>query len=333
MAALATYHQHAKRPKTSHEGVSEGLSNPPMDVIGVTNALMAAGRSMAFLMKGDRHFWEPETETAWKNCFHPEHKHPTKTDKRGKPVKTISGAPFQVYTVGLVLEFLGKTYGPAEQARWILKHMVSKKWLPLAVFNFEIIFDQEGGYTEDSVDQMLSDFDVNMVPEAQLLELHSMLLDFTQRVSGVHYHELVMGNVDPKPTKDKAKVLDTLYAESDEEAGLTKDHVNQKSKFFGWSDPYRGCVNAIFVTDFADPREMVDIWQAADDVRRPPGAAKWRCPHAWFKGIPGIDKEAGKIEKSYQETRDGAWHSIVDIQNRPNFVDSKNLSMLAKILG
>ena len=79
---------------------------------------------------------------------------------------------------------------------------------------------------------------------------------------------------------------------------------------------------------------MDDIWRRADVLRRPPGGVpRWRCPHAWYKCIPGIDKDSAKVEKADNETRNGRWVPVQDALTLPNFCDKKNIAMLEKILG
>ncbi len=171
-----------------------------------------------------------------------------------------------------------------------------------------------------------------------LLALHAILLEFTARVSGQHYHELVMGAVDGGATRDMSKVEATLYKETEEEAGASKEDMAGKTNFQCWSDPFTSrrtgatTVTGIFVTDI-EQAAMNRIWAAADAERRPAGFNGWRCPHAWYKKIPGIDLAAAEREKAIQETRNGAWYSVEEALTRHNFVDGKNQAVLKKVLG
>ena len=314
-AAHTTVHQHvSKKVKTSHAGGFEGLSDPPHDVAGIANAFMSVGRTVVFLMRGDRHFWDEKTKSDWATKFWP------KDD-------TFKGAPFQVYTVAETLTLLGKSYVPAEIARWILAHMLSKKWVPMCCFPDR----------DTATAALAKDFDVGTVEEASLLALHNILHDFTGRVSGQHYHELAMGAVDDGATRDMAKVEATLYKETEEEAGASKEDLAGKTKFQVWSDAFTSrktgetTVTAIFVTDI-EQSAMNRIWAIADAERRPAGFNGWRCPHAWYKKIPGIDLVAAEREKAIQETRNGAWYSVDEALTRHDFVDAKNQAVLKKIV-
>lgn len=314
-AAHTTVHQHvSKKVKTTHAGGFEGLSDPPHDVAGIANAFMSAGRTRVFMFRGDRHFWDEKVKSDWSAIFWP------KDD-------TFKGAPFQVYTVAETLTLLGKPYAPAEMARWILAHMLSKKWVPMCCFPD----------IEAATAAVAKDFDITTVEEASLTVLHSILHDFTGRVSGQHYHELVMGAVDGGATQDMAKVESTLYKESEEEAGASKEDLVDKTKFQCWSDPFTSrktgetTVTAIFVTDIEDA-DMNRIWAAADAERRPADFNGWRCPHAWYKKIPGVDLGAAEREKAIQETRNGAWYSVDEALTRHDFVDAKNQAVLKKIV-
>lgn len=324
MAALSssTFHQHVK-PPPAKKAKTEHVPEPPLPVVGITNAIMTPGRDEVFLLEGDRHFWTDEIEQEWKQHFHKKVEHPTEKDKRGKPVKIIAGAPFQVYTVQDRLQFQGVLYNNVEQARHILKHMLSKKWVPTCCF-----------LTPEAALAAVESQDVSQVPDHCLAALHNMLSNFTIRVSNLHYQELVMGGVEGGPTMDMGKVQETLYAESREEAGLSEQQVCSRVQFKTFSDPFRGSVNAIYVSTFIDKSEMDDIWRRADVQRRPPGGVpRWRCPHAWYKCIPGIDKDSAKVEKADNETRNGRWFLVDEALNRKNFCDKKNIAMLEKILG
>ena len=319
MAALSEptmVRQHvAKKSKQSHAGGFEGLSDPPHGVAGVSNAFLSAERALVFLMRGDRHFWDEKTKSDWTTLFWP-------VDD------TFKGAPFQVYTVAETLTLLGESYGPVEMARWILAHMLGKKWVPTCCFPD----------LETATAALAKDFDVGTVESAPLLALHAILLEFTTRVLGQHYHELVMGAVDGGATQDMAKVVATLYKETEEEAGASKEDIDGKIAFHSWSDPFTSrktgetTVTAIFVTD-TEETDMNRIWAAADAERRPAGFNGWCCPHAWYKKIPGIDLAAAEREKAIQETRLGAWYSVEEALTRHNFVDKKNQAVLKKILG
>lgn len=316
MSAAATIHQHvSKKAKTAHAGGFEGLSDPPHDVTGIANAFLSSGRVRVYLMQGDRHFWDEKTKSDWTTKFWP------KDD-------TFKGAPFQVYTVAETLTLLGKSYGPVDMTRWILAHMLSKKWVPMCCFPDR----------DTATAALAKDFDVGTVEDMSLVVLHTILTEFTARVSGQHYHELVMGAVDSGATQDMSKVVDTLYKESEEEAGASKEVLAGKTNFQCWSEPFTSrrtgetTVTAIFVTDIGEA-EMNAIWAAADAERRPEGFNGWRCPHAWYKKIPGIDLAAAEREKAIQETRNGAWYSVEEALTRHNFVDGKNQAVLKKILG
>lgn len=312
-----TVHQHvSKKAKTSHSENFAGLSNPPHDVAGIANALMASERSEVFLMRGDRHFWDEKTKADWALEFWPQ-------DSK------LKGAPFQVYTLSTSLTLLGKEYNRVDMTRWILAHMLSKKWAPVCCFKT----------VEEAHLALDKDFDINHVEVAELLTLHGILLNFTVRVSGQHYHELVMGAVDGGATQDMAAVVKTLYKETEEESGAVKSDIHDKIMFQAWSTPFTSrktgntTVSAIFVTDFLSKDEMLRIWAAADSERRPEGFDGWRCPHAWYKKIPNIDLAAAEREKAIQETRNGAWYPVEEALTRTNFVDKKNQAVLRKILG
>lgn len=316
MASLSTtsIHQHVASSTVVSTGETkeDHLKNPPHDVSGIANVITC---SLIWLLEGDRHFWPDGLKAKWALHFFP------KGD-------TFKGAPFQVYTVTDVLVFLGKTYDAAQQAHYILAHMLSKGWAPIACFEDEAAATL--AVAAAKAKQTVS------VSQEKLLALHAMLMDFTEAVAEHHYHELVMGAVDGGPTKEAETILATLKKETDEEAGL----VLQKgqAKFQKWATPYTSrrtgetSTTAIFQTSMRK-EHMEDIWKRADALRRPEGFTGWRCPHAWYKKIPGIDLAAAEHEKARQETRNGAWYDVQDALRRPDFMDPKNVAVVKTLLG
>jgi 8-oxo-dGTP pyrophosphatase MutT (NUDIX family) len=324
MAAISSpsFKQHVK-PPPAKKAKTEHATDPDLPIIGITNAIMTPKRDEVFILEGDRHFWTDEIKAMWKEQFHKKVEHSTEKDKRGKPVKLIAGEPFQVYTVQDQLQFQGVIYNNVEQARNILRHMLSKKWVPTCCFA-----------TPEKALTAVATQDVSQVQDDSLAALHNMLSVFTDKVTDLHYQELVMGGVEGGATRDMQRVRETLYAESREEAGLTQQEVDSRKQFITFSDPYRGSVNAIFVSTFSYKAGMEAIWRRANDLRRPLGGVpRWRCPHAWYKCIPGIDKDSAKVEKADNETRNGRWVSVEEALNREKFCDPKNQAMLKKILG
>ena len=358
MAALApTMHTYVTRETTNEERPAKKAKLEPQcpdnRVTGISLAIIKSGGdsegdSQVYVFEGDRHFWIPEIKIPWTKLFWSP---PPQNDKgvaSSDDTEHIScnGAPHQIYTVQDSLTFLGVTYGPRDQAPYILKHMLSKKWVPKCCF-------PEKAQAEQALEKS---FDVSTVETSHLDTLFSHLLDFTDRVKHIHYNELVMGGVEGGPTFVMRAVEDTLIKETYEEAGasivsdietvdglVTAMHydrgvIDGKISLVGFSDPFTSrktgetVVTAMYVSTFVNSSLMDNIWSDADSERRPHGFKGWRCPHAWYKTIPGIDKEAAKQEKAMQETRLGRWVSIEDAQERELFMDDKNKRVLAKTL-
>lgn len=226
-----------------------------------------------------------------------------------------------------MLTFLGKTYNAAQQAQYILAHMLSKGWAPIACFEDEAAATL--AVAAAKAKQTVS------VSHEKLLALHAMLMYFTESVADLHYHELVMGAVDGGPTKDAEAILATLKKETDEEAGLVLEPG--QATFQKWAKPYTSrktgetSTTAIFQTPMRK-EHMEDIWRRADALRRPKEFAGWRCPHAWYKKILDIDLAAAEYEKARQETRNGAWYDVRDALEKVDFMDKKNKDVLNKLL-
>ena len=291
------------------------LKTPPHLVSGIANAITYIGpdgKTYIFLLEGDRHFWCKEVKFEWDQYFYGK-----------KKDLGLNGAPFQVYTVTHVMVFDRKTYNAVEQARYILKHMLSKGWVPIVCFS-----------NEDEAVKAIRTGNISNVSDAMLSTLHGILMYFTGKVSGVHYHEIVMGAVDDGPTDDPEKIISTLRKETFEEAGFQL--VPGQAEFMCWADPYTSrktgvtSTTAIFQT-VIDKATMEAIWKNADSHRRPEGFLGWRCPHAWYKTIPRIDLNAAANEKAIQETRNGAWYELHEALNKIHFVDSKNKAVLMKL--
>ena len=295
------------------ETKEDTLDTPPYDVNGIANVITCfepSGTLLIWLMEGDRHFWPDGVKAGWGEQFFP---------KGG----SFKGAPHQVYTVTNTLTFLGKTYDATEQARYILAHMLSKKWAPKLCFEDEAeASDAVAGLSFNVSDEKLN-------------HLHEMLMSTTAQIAGHYYHELVMGGNDGGPTKESATIVKTLKKETDEEAGLVlKDG---QAIFKCWADRYLSSRTneystvAIFET-VMDKKNMEDTWESADADRRPKGFAGWRCPHSWFKKIPDINVDDGDKEKARQETRNGGLAHVHDAIARDHFMDKKNRDVVNKIL-
>lgn len=313
---MASLHQHVA-PSTvvsAGETKEDPLKTPPHNVSGIANAITCIGLALIWLLEGDRHFWPEGVKAAWASRFFP---------KGG----SFKGAPFQVYTVTTVLAFLGKTYDAAQQAHYILAHMLSKGWAPIACFGDEA--EATLAVAAAKAKQTVS------VSQEKLLALHAMLMDFTKAVAEHHYHEIVMGAVEGGPTTDAEAIEETLEKETDEEAGLVLE--KGQAKFQKWATPYTSrktgetSTTAIFQTPMRK-EHMEDIWRRVDALRRREGFTGWRCPHAWYKKILGIDLAAAEHEKARQETRNGAWYDVRDALSRADFMDKKNKDVLNKLL-
>lgn len=318
---MTSVHTHVKsgtEAAAASKTKEDPLKNPPHDVSGIANAITCismSGTSLIWLLEGDRHFWPEGVKAAWASHFFP---------KGG----SFKGAPFQVYTVTAALVFLGKTYDAAQQAHYILAHMLSKGWAPVACFEDEAAATL--AVAAAKAKQTVS------VSQEKLLALHAMLMDFTMAVAGHHYHEIVMGAVEGGPTTDAEAIEETLKKETEEEAGLVLE--SGQATFKEWAKPYtsrktgKTSTTAIFQTPMRK-EHMEDIWRRADALRRPKGFTGWRCPHAWYKTIPGIDLAAAEYEKARQETRNGAWYDVQDALNKPDFMDKKNVDVVKTLLG
>lgn len=344
----------AKRQKKDTDdaaGQFGGLSTPPHDVRGIANAIFTALRTLVFLLKGDRHFWVGNTKKDYGELFY----------EKGDNLK---GTPFQVHTVNRGhLTFCGVRYEPIDQARWILKHMLSKGWAPTCCFDTreDAIAAVERVKNKDYSDVQ---GDTPTVTDEKLIFLHDKLLEFTNRVASHPYFELVMGSVEidgvEQATRNMNAVVETLYKETYEEAGAEKKEIQDKVQFFNWSKPFVSrktgvtSVTAIFTTDFENGSDMEEIWRAEDQVRRPHWKSscltefgetqwhisldKWRCPHAWYKGVPSIEGNEQALamcahEKAIQETRSGQFFTVDEAMDRDLFMDPKNKDVLRQILG
>lgn len=294
----------------------ELLHSPPHPVHAIANIITSPDGQKVFLLKGDRHFWTDDVKSKWEAAFH-------EKDERGEGCK---GAPFQVYTVSLkALRFQGNLYSPEDVARYILQHMLSKKWVPRCVFPTD----------EDKARALQGGVDVSAVADDKIQALFELLQHFTDRVSDLHYHETVMGAVEGGATRDIDQVRATLHKETQEEAGLCLDGLQTSPEFFGFSKPRaarktgKTTVTALWKMIVAVV-VMQETWDAENAKRRPAddNFSRWWCAHAWWKCIPGIDAAAAEHEKATLETRDGQWHDMKAALARENFLDRKNRDMI-----
>ena len=250
-----------------------------------------------FLLEGDRHHWPNNVEEEWAEQWWFE-------------------APFQVITVKEKLSFLGKMYSNVQQAEYILDYCIQKKgWIPKIFFPTE----EEANTVKENKEYASS--------IEKLKEFHAMLMYFTEKVKDHHYLEMVFGHIDEGPTNDMAIVEQTRKREVLEEAG----HITQ-AEFIGFSDPFTSrktgltTVTALYKSHM-NIKDMELVWSQVEANRRPTGY-EWRCPHAWYKYIPGIDKREAILEKARQETCNGKWYPL-EVHHR---MDKKNKDTLSKFI-
>ena len=294
---------------------------------GVSHTILSPDYEETFVWEGDRHHWPGTTKGVWATHFH-------------------GDAPFQNYTVEDTLDFQGKKYGPIEQAGFILKHMITKGWAPTCCC------DENTAQLVAAAKQATKLAKKEKTPEAkaaakaaealalesarsvtpdQLKALHALLMDFTARVKDHHYIEMVMGGVDGGPTTDIDTVIATAQKETKEEAGL--DESSESLTFVGWAEPYTSrksgetTTTAMFVT-YKEKTAMEQSWADTEARRRPNGKKTWRCPHAWYRVIPGIDMDAAAHEKAIHETRNGHW---ITLDEAEKIMDSKNVKVLRQV--
>ena len=276
-------------------------------VSGIGCVVLSPDSKKVFVVEGDRHLWPDGLKDEWSAVFHP-----IIEDPQGK--KVIKGAPFQVITVKETLEFLGKTYEPADQAGAIVEYCITKGWFPKCCFTLEAAVDiaksgEDYAYT---------------VETSQLLEFHTQLMDFTARVANHHYMENIFGAIDGEPTTNEERICTTLYREAYEEFNLPAE-ILDSAQFLQYSPPREArktgqmVVTAYFVVR-VDEEVMLSAWHAKMLRDRTTGN-EWRCALPWYKFIGDIDIAAAKCAKSDLETGPVAgWHPV---QVHPN-MDTKN---------
>ena len=270
------------------------IQNNAYLIAGIAEAITCDDK--VFLLEGDRHHWPNNLKEEWEEQWWFE-------------------APFQVITVKEKLSFLGMMYSNVQQAEYILDFCIQKKgWIPKIFFP-----------TEDEANTVKKNKEY-ACPIGKLKEFHAMLMHFTEKVKDHHYLEMVFGQIDEGPTNDMAIVEQTRKREVLEEAG----HITQ-AEFIGFSDPFTNRSGLTTVTalykSHMDIQDMEIIWMQVEANRRPTGY-EWRCPHAWYKYIPGIDKREAAFEKARQETCNGKWYPL-KVHHR---MDQKNKDTLSKFI-
>jgi 8-oxo-dGTP pyrophosphatase MutT (NUDIX family) len=325
---MATFIQHTKRASPTAESKENNkrtkhtnIPTPPHPVNGVSNTILSPDNKETFVLEGDRHHWPGATKADWATHFR-------------------VGVPSQIYTVEDILDFQGKQYGPIEQARFILMHMITKGWAPTCCCDehtakkaAELAKKKktpEAKAAAKAADALALESARAVTPD-QLKALHALLMDFTARVKDHHYIEMVMGGVDGGPTTDIDTVIATAQKETMEEAGI--DVTSEALTFVGWAEPYTSrksgetTTTAMFVT-YKEKTAMEQSWADTEAQRRPKGKKTWRCPHAWYKVIPGIDMDAAAHEKAIHETRNGHW---ITLDEAEKIMDSKNVKVLRQV--
>jgi 8-oxo-dGTP pyrophosphatase MutT (NUDIX family) len=338
---------------------------PPGAPSGVACAILAADAAV-FVLEGDRHSFSPGLRADWRDAFLPDSAPHTvyRVDYESRSqtfpaaaLATGNAAAAAVDDVAALTAAaaasaaaaaanlpappaaVAENYGdaaaerpglvmpPGEYGRYILAHMLSKKWFPRCVCEQAEADAFVAAAAHKDRAAVLAW--AARVPGEKIAALVALLERFSRAVDGqgLSLVEMVMGGLD-----GAAETMEAAMArENFEEAG-TRVSVSGVPQRVGWSKPFvsrkTGATHctALFVLR-TDRATMAAEWSQAYAARR--RTCNWFCAHSWYKFVPGLDQARMTQEKALRETRNGHFLPLTDALAK---LDKKNLAVLQRLI-
>lgn len=318
------------------------IPDPPGKPSGVACAILADGDRAVFVLEGDRHTFSGALREAWEEAFLPGHAPHTvyrvdyvthtqmfpatvivDANDVAAAVQTPGGAGNDAASTTLNT---GMSLPPAQYGRYILAHMLSKKWFPRCICSqneASLFIASDGHKDRAAVEAWVAKVDANKIEElVALLEHFSRAIDD----AGLSLVEMVMGRID-----DKVETVEAAMArENFEEAGAQVS-VSGVPQRVGWSKPFTtrsGAVHCTALFVLRTSRETMEAeWSQAYAARRK--VCNWFCAHSWYKFVPGLDQGRMTQEKALRETRSGYFLPVSEALSK---LDKKNCAVLQQLI-
>lgn len=294
-------------------------NSPPGRPAGVACAILTSEPVLVFVLEGDRHNMTDAFRADWNSHFC--NGNSPHTVYRVDYNKKLTVFPAAVMTDPAQ----GNSLTPDQYGRYILMHMISKKWFPKCVFTDEQAesFVQGNKHKDGDACQAL----VQNVPGEKIVRLVEILEEFSMRIDkeSLSLLEIIMGGI------EKGEDLKTtVVRETFEEAGVQGSSSGGHQQV-GWSEPFvnrknEKCCTALFVLNAA--KDTIESeWSQASNNRAK--ESNWFCAHSWYKFVPFIDQALMSKEKAVRETRNGRFLAVTEAMSR---LDKKSCIAMKGIL-
>ena len=302
-----------------------------------------------FIVDGDRTERSPAFWAAWGDQFHgdvPHNMYSVQVSAKGEYVRLK--VPASAHVTGE-----SHTFTAEEDARAILIHMVSKKWLPKCCFSTEMANEiiRQINVAEEQATAGLDKKAARKAKKkaaipiakavvagiADIGPLMTMLVRFSvwqQRGSAEEngpvgspfwWTELVMGGI-----KRGATDTQTAIDEGNEEACVDRNYAAGHLEKTGLMEFTRRDGSKGYTSTFSlaigEEKQSTD-WNMEQERRD--AMSNWRCPHGYFTFLPGIVESEMEKVKELRETRNGRW---VTIAQAMELLDDKNKILLQHVL-
>lgn len=318
-----------------------GLVIRSEDVLAMSPGETPAPSASVWVMDGDRTRKVPELWNPWSAAFHGQEPHNiymVDVDENGEYLPLF--VPGNAHKTGE-----NRLYTPQECGRAMLKHALSKGWLPKCVISEEeamSVLEQINTKKSDKkgLKKYLKAFAVSKVDgngqqngltDETVQKFIDVCVEFTKKVmagdsEGRPYllTEVVCGKIESDSTADQ-----TVLKEGHEESGAPLEDLRTKVRSTGlveYVTKYGSSWSATYECRF--PKLSMESWWRVEHQRRST-LTNWFCAHGWFSNLPGIDEEAMDILKGNCETCHGRW---VSVEEARAIVDEKSRNILEHVL-
>lgn len=313
-------------PAVTPSGVGIVIFKKPE--IGDLEGEEAPGSACIWVMDGDRTRKVPSLWGEWCNEFH-------------------ASEPHNIYMVPLdesgnfqPLFVTGHIYTKEECGRAMLKHALSKKWVPKCVMDKQAsdtflahvstLKTSNNKADKKAIKRFVSER-VGAMTGATIQAFIDLCVKYTTKVNmgdenGRPYllQEVVCGKIERGSTADE-----TAIKEGHEEARIPETFLRTKLQGLGpveYVTPYGASWSATYKCH-VDREVMQRWWNLNGEMRAK--KTNWFCAHSWWSFLEGIDKDEMEDLKSKCEMRRGRWESL---DTAKSILDAKSLNILQYVL-
>jgi len=344
MSALAT--SPSKKAKTAHQPTESkpipsgvGIAIRSKEPLALDGESKTPGKPRIWVEDGDRTRFVPELKSAWSEHFFKKCPHNiplVSLDSNGEY------EPLYVPTEAMVREE-GKTFTKEEQARAMLAHALSKKWVCkdvwpnqeecLSVLHQISSLKKEDKNDDKSAQKQKAKEIAYALSDDSVLKFIDLCIDFTKRVekgdeNGRPYRvtEIVRGKIEKGMNQEE-----TAIKEGHEESRVSKQYLTEHLRSTGpvkYISPASGRVswNATYEL-LIDEGDMATFWSTEGARRK--AMTNWFCPLGYYQFLPGISVNGMENIKGQCEMSNGRW---ISEEKALLILDAASLNILGHVL-